>query len=149
MFAYLIIRPPRQPIVTGTSVLGIKFKDGIMMAADTLGMLLLTIFVLLFSYFCVIASYGSLARFKDVSRLFAVGKYTVIGASGDMSDFQYIQQDLEQLLREENFNQDGHDLEPINIHEYMSTLMYNRRSKMNPLWNNLVIGGVKDGDRYA
>ena len=27
----------RQPIVTGTSVLAIKFKDGIMMAADTLG----------------------------------------------------------------------------------------------------------------
>lgn len=27
----------RQPIVTGTSVLAIKFKDGILMAADTLG----------------------------------------------------------------------------------------------------------------
>jgi 20S proteasome alpha/beta subunit len=27
----------RQPIVTGTSVLGIKFKDGVMMAADNLG----------------------------------------------------------------------------------------------------------------
>jgi len=28
---------PRQPIVTGTSVLALKYKDGIMMAADTLG----------------------------------------------------------------------------------------------------------------
>ena len=28
----------RQPIVTGTSVLAIKYKDGIMMAADNLGM---------------------------------------------------------------------------------------------------------------
>lgn len=27
----------RQPIVTGTSVLAIKYKDGIMMTADTLG----------------------------------------------------------------------------------------------------------------
>jgi 20S proteasome subunit beta 7 len=27
----------RQPIVTGTSVLAITYKDGIMMAADTLG----------------------------------------------------------------------------------------------------------------
>ena len=27
----------RQPIVTGTSVLAIQFKDGIMMAADNLG----------------------------------------------------------------------------------------------------------------
>ncbi|CAB1103648.1 unnamed protein product [Ectocarpus sp. CCAP 1310/34] len=38
-----------QPIVTGTSVLGIK--DGVMLAADTL------------------ASYGSLARYKNVERL--------------------------------------------------------------------------------
>jgi 20S proteasome alpha/beta subunit len=30
----------RQPIVTGTSVLAIKYKDGIMMAADNLGSLL-------------------------------------------------------------------------------------------------------------
>ena len=27
----------RQPIVTGTSVIAIKYKDGVMMAADTLG----------------------------------------------------------------------------------------------------------------
>lgn len=27
----------RQPIVTGTSVLALKYKDGIMMAADNLG----------------------------------------------------------------------------------------------------------------
>lgn len=27
----------QQPIVTGTSVLGIQFKDGVMLAADTLG----------------------------------------------------------------------------------------------------------------
>lgn len=30
-------RTIRQPIVTGTSVLAIKYKDGIMMAADNLG----------------------------------------------------------------------------------------------------------------
>ncbi len=34
----------RQPIVTGTSVLAIKYKDGIMMAADNLG--------LVFFFFC-------------------------------------------------------------------------------------------------
>lgn len=26
-----------DPIVTGTSVLGVKYKDGVMLAADTLG----------------------------------------------------------------------------------------------------------------
>jgi len=60
-------------VVTGTSVLGIKYKDGVMMAADNL------------------ASYGSLARFRDVERLHKVTDFTVLGASGDMSDYQYVQ----------------------------------------------------------
>ena len=29
----------QQPIVTGTSVIGLKFKDGVVIAADNLGML--------------------------------------------------------------------------------------------------------------
>ncbi|OJA18525.1 hypothetical protein AZE42_06659 [Rhizopogon vesiculosus] len=120
----------RQPIVTGSSVLAIKYKDGVMMAADNL------------------ASYGSLARFKDVQRLHQVGNYTVIGAGGDMSDFQYIQYILEELSIEEISAQDGHELGPVEIHEYMSQVMYARRSKMNPLWNSLLIAGFKDGKRF-
>ncbi|CAI4216765.1 unnamed protein product [Parascedosporium putredinis] len=41
----------QSPVVTGTSVIGIKYSDGIVIAADNL------------------ASYGSLARFTDVKRL--------------------------------------------------------------------------------
>jgi 20S proteasome alpha/beta subunit len=59
-----------QPIVTGSTVLAIKYADGVMLAADTL------------------ASYGSLARYKDMQRLKKVGDATLIGASGEMSDFQ-------------------------------------------------------------
>lgn len=43
---------------------------------------------------------------------------------------------------------DGHKLGPKNVYEYMSRVMYGRRSKFNPLWNSLVIGGVKNGERY-
>ena len=53
-----------QPIVTGTSVLAIKYDKGVMMAADTL------------------ASYGTLARYKDIRRIIKVGDKTIIGASG-------------------------------------------------------------------
>lgn len=95
----------------------------------------------------ITASYGSLARFKDVQRLHPVGHYTVIGAGGDMSDFQYIQYILEELSIGEISAQDGHELGPVEIHEYMSQVMYARRSKMNPLWNSLLIGGFKDGKR--
>ncbi|KAG8215787.1 proteasome endopeptidase complex beta subunit [Butyriboletus roseoflavus] len=124
------VQHTQQPVVTGTSVLAIKFKDGVMMAADNL------------------ASYGSLARFKDVQRLQAVGDYTVIGASGDMSDFQYIQRLLDDVVVEEIATQDGHELGPVEIHEYLSQVMYGRRSKLNPLWNSLIIGGFKDGKRF-
>jgi 20S proteasome alpha/beta subunit len=36
-YVYNVANEFRQPIVTGTSVLAIKYKDGIMMAADNLG----------------------------------------------------------------------------------------------------------------
>ncbi|KDQ52577.1 hypothetical protein JAAARDRAFT_479581 [Jaapia argillacea MUCL 33604] len=124
------VQRTQQPIVTGTSVLAIKYKDGIMMAADNL------------------ASYGSLARFKDVQRLTAVGEFTVIGASGDMSDFQYIQSMLDDKMVEEFTSQDGHALGPAEIHEYLSFIMYGRRTKMDPLWNSFLVGGFKEGQRF-
>ncbi|KAI0687831.1 proteasome endopeptidase complex beta subunit [Cytidiella melzeri] len=124
------VQRTQQPIVTGTSVLAIKFKDGIMMAADTL------------------ASYGSLARFKSIQRLHPVGSSTVIGASGDLSDFQYIQSTLEELAIEEFTSGDKHELGPAEIHEYLARVMYNRRTKMNPLWNSLLVGGRKDGKNF-
>ncbi|KAG2352329.1 hypothetical protein BDR07DRAFT_1383630 [Suillus spraguei] len=67
------IQRTQQPIVTGTSILAIKYKNGVMMAADKF------------------ASYGSLTRFKDVQCLHQVGNYTMIGAGGDISNFQHIQ----------------------------------------------------------
>ena len=82
-----------------------------------------------------------------MQRLQAVGDYTVIGASGDFSDFQYIQRLLDDIAVEEIAAQDGHELGPVEIHEYMSQIMYSRRSKLDPLWNSLIIGGFKDGKR--
>ncbi|KAJ3416536.1 Proteasome subunit beta type-7 [Chytridiales sp. JEL 0842] len=120
----------QQPIVTGTSVIAIRFKGGVMMAADNL------------------ASYGSLARFRDIERLFAVGETTVVGASGDISDLQYVKHMLESLVIKENHHDDGHALGPKNVHEYLSVVMYGRRNKFNPLWNSLVVGGVKKGEVF-
>lgn len=84
-----------------------------------------------------------------MQRLQAVGDYTVIGASGDMSDFQYIQRLLDDIVVEEIAAQDGHELGPVEIHEYLSQVMYGRRTKLNPLWNSLIIGGFKNGRRYV
>jgi len=124
------VQHTQQPIVTGTSVLAIKYKDGIMMAADNL------------------ASYGSLARFKDIQRLHPVGEYTVIGAGGDMSDFQYIQSILDEVITDEFAAGDKHTLGPAEVHEYLSRVLYARRSKFNPLWNSLLVAGFKDGKSF-
>jgi 20S proteasome subunit beta 7 len=113
-----------SPIVTGTSVIGLKFKDGVMLAADNL------------------ASYGSMARFRNIERLIQVGPHTTVGVGGDISDFQYIERLLDDLTIREQDAADGHVLRPEHVHEYLSRVMYNRRSKQNPLWNSMIVAGT-------
>ncbi|KAK4689087.1 20S proteasome subunit beta 7, partial [Tremellales sp. Uapishka_1] len=91
-----------------------------------------------------LASYGSLARFKDIERLYPLGKHTLLAAAGDMSDFQWLKKDLDAILREESTLSltDSHPtLSPSNIYDYLANLFYARRSKMNPVWNAVLIGG--------
>ncbi|CEP23467.1 PRE4 [Cyberlindnera jadinii] len=120
----------QQPIVTGTSVIAMKFRDGIIIAADNLG------------------SYGSLARFTEVERLFPVGENAVVGVSGDISDLQEVGRLLEQLETETSYDYDGHSLRAPHIHEYLQKVFYARRSKMDPLWNSVVVGGLEDGKPF-
>jgi 20S proteasome subunit beta 7 len=65
-----------------------------------------------------------------------------------MSDFQFIQSLLEELIIEEITAADGHTLGPAEIHEYLSQVLYARRTKMNPLWNSILVGGFKDGKKF-
>lgn len=73
-----------------------------MMAADNLGMYTLastmTVQPLLTITPLPLASYGSLARFKDIERLYALGDSTLLGASGDMADFQQVKKMLESIM---------------------------------------------------
>jgi len=119
-----------DPYVTGTSVLGIKFKEGVMLAADTL------------------ASYGSLARFREIKRIEPVGKYTILGASGEYSDFQYITRVLDELITQDEIQDDGHSFHPNSIHSYLTRVYYGRRNQMDPLWNQLIVGGFRDGQSF-
>jgi 20S proteasome subunit beta 7 len=115
----------QQPIVTGTTVIGIKYADGVMLAADTL------------------ASYGSLARYKDIRRLKKIGDYTLIGASGEMSDFQAVMDMLDNMHQTDLNQDDGYTKTPSEIHSYLRAVTYQRRNKGNPLWNQLLVAGYK------
>jgi 20S proteasome subunit beta 7 len=117
----------QQPIVTGSTVLGIKYNGGVMLASDTL------------------ASYGSLARYKDVRRIRQVGDSILIGASGEYSDFQRIIEMLAELrLADQNID-DGYRRTASEVHNYLRAVMYQRRNKFNPLWNQLLVAGYNDG----
>lgn len=120
----------QRPIVTGASVIALKYKDGIMMSADTLG------------------SYGSMARYRSTNRIRKVGDQAIIGGSGDYSDFQSIMQTVDKVIEADWVVDDGSHLEPRAVQQYLSRVMYNRRSKMDPLWNELVLGGVSNGKSF-
>jgi 20S proteasome subunit beta 7 len=114
-----------------------------------------------FILFFLSASYGSLARFRDQQRLTPVGLHTIIGTSGDISDLQAIQktfQEIQYLLAlatlsylclnyriEEYIRADGNTLAPWHYYEKLANIMYARRSKIDPLWNSHIVGGMQNG----
>lgn len=112
--------------MTGSSILGIKFDGGVMMASDTL------------------ASYGSLARFRSVERLVRVGEFTIIGGSGEFSDFQKVTELLERQVDKDHNQDDGAKLYPRDLHNYLIRVMYNRRNKFDPFYNSIVVGGFRE-----
>lgn len=126
---------PRQhtqyPYVTGTSVLAVKYAGGVMIAADTLG------------------AYGSTKRYKSLERIARVNSRTLVAAGGEVSDFQYILRLLDELATDDYRADDGVELGPREVYSYLTRVMYNRRGKMDPLWNSLVVGGVEaDGTPF-
>lgn len=97
-----------------------------------------------------LASYGSLARFEGVSRVAKVGisNDTMLAAGGDYSDYQMILKMVEQKAVADFAADDGSSLSPKAMHHWLTRVMYNRRSKMDPLWNSVIITGFRDGKAY-
>jgi 20S proteasome subunit beta 7 len=114
-----------SPIVTGATVIAVKYDGGVLVAADTL------------------ASYGSQARYKDFNRIAKVGTFSLLGASGEMSDFQSMKKLIDELDEEDWLEMDGCMLGPKQYASYIGRVMYNRRSKGNPLYNQFLVAGKK------
>ncbi|KAJ8951223.1 hypothetical protein NQ318_010250 [Aromia moschata] len=79
----------QSPVTTATSVVAIAYKNGIVMAGDLL------------------ASYGSLARFRNCPRILKINDNIILGASGDYADFQYIRDFVQQKIIDEECLDDG------------------------------------------
>lgn len=199
----------QAPVVTGTSVIGLKFKDGVVIAADNLGRPPCSLSKSLASPMPMLhsprlffperrrrcpfeltpvgplsrrlplprraASYGSLARFTSTHRLRSFANSSVVGFSGDVSDMQYLDRHLTELTIDEAYanppdsslpeaDGDGDDDEDVNsssrtaeerknglnaanLHKYISKLLYGRRNKFDPLWNQILVAGLDADDK--
>jgi len=119
-------RHTQSPITTGSSVLAMKYDGGVIVAADTLG------------------SYGSLARFPDLQRILKVNDTTMVAAGGDYADYQFLSEIIGQKQIDEDCKDDGFNLKPKALHCWLTRVMYNRRSRFDPLWNIFLVLGMQD-----
>ena len=101
----------QYPITVGTSVFGIKYKDGVIIAADTMG------------------NYGRLSRYPNLQRVNKVNETTVVASSGDIADFQYLYSLIESKQNEEDIKGGGVTMRPEALHCWLNRVLYNRRSK--------------------
>lgn len=120
----------QSPVTTGASVFAMKFEGGVIIAADTLG------------------SYGSLAKITDLQRVVKVNDCTVMAAGGDVADYQFLQEVIKQKQIDEDCRDDGFTLKPKALHCWLTRVLYNRRSKFDPLWNVLLVGGMQDEEPF-
>lgn len=75
--------------MTGTSALGLKYGDGVLLVCDML------------------VCYGSMKRYKNVEWVKKVNEWCVIVFMGELSDFTYVCNLLEELITEDFCEDDG------------------------------------------
>ena len=113
------------PVNVGTSVFAMKYKDGVIFAADTS------------------ITYGSMMKVKDAKRMQALGEETIFACSGEMADYQNLQKDLNKKYEEDYIENDGACfLHPKDYYNWTARQQYQRRLKSDPLWITAVFGGI-------
>lgn len=89
-----------------------------------------------------LGSYGSMARFPDLTRFYKANEETVLGIGGEYSDLQFLQRSLKELELEDTMAADSCTRSPSEVHSYVTRVMYHRRTKINPLYNQIAVAGV-------
>ena len=113
-----------QPIYVGSSVIGMKYKNGVIIAADTR------------------LNYGSMCKLVNIEdRIQQLTPRTLIGYSGEDSDLQETSRQLHALALSDTL-EGSPCFGPVEIANYLASLHYYKRNKMNPYLNSVVTGGV-------
>ena len=113
-----------SPVYVGGSVIGMKFREGIIIACDTR------------------INFGSIAKMMNVyDRVSQVSDRTLISSTGEYSDYQEVCRLLKEKSLEDSLGSESY-LGPDELANYLSAMHYQRRNKANPFWNNTIIGGL-------
>ena len=78
---------------------------------------------------CFPGSYGSTKRYKSIQRVQKINDSTIIGASGELSDFQYILNQLDNVATDEFCIDDGLTRGPKEYYAWLTQVLYARRNK--------------------
>lgn len=121
-----------MPTHIGSSVIGIKYDKGVVIAGDNK------------------LNIHGYKKFVNVTRIAPINKNVIMGSSGEYSDFQ----ELNRLLVEKAEEDELYDgvnsfFGPKEVASYLSYISYQKRSKMDPYWNTTLIGGFdENGDPF-
>lgn len=88
-----------------------------------------------------------MCRFKDMRRYLSFNENTLMATSGDVSDHQMLQRELEAFVAEQTALTTGAPPTPKALANLTSRILYLRRSKMNPYWLSVVVAGVSEKPR--
>ena len=78
---------------------------------------------------CNSGSYGSTKRYKSIQRVQKINETTIIGASGELSDFQYLLNQLDEVATDEFCMDDGLTRGPKEYYAWLTQVLYARRNK--------------------
>ena len=120
------IKHSTSVVYSGSSVIGLKYNKGIIIACDT--------------RMC----YGSsLSLVSSKERIKALNKRTLIGYSGEFSDMQETSRILNELILEDQLetNRNG-VMGPVELGHYLSSLHYYQRNRLDPYLNSAIVGGI-------
>ncbi|EDW36933.1 GL25789 [Drosophila persimilis] len=114
-----------KPVAMGSSVIGIRYDKGVLIAADT------TVFE------------GSVPRYQDVDRIFKINKQIIMGGGGNFHDVQMYRRTIGKQISSDRIYQDGFEMKPKSLALWLMNTTNARRLALDATNVELVVAGMQ------